>query len=862
MSGRLSDTFANTFHITKVARKPLRVEISSLVGRVGNLAKDKEQQAVMERLRAARTMIDKTAKTNDARAASVQAAENLLKPLRTEIAALEKKKTQSADEIISKVEAPTKEDLARAKLLEQEVAKVKLEIQAVFTFDDKKPGVEIQDQPLTRPALLGQAERIALQIRSSRVDDKAQDSINVEIGHLRKALQEADKFIEDARSVVALCDPLMADADEQLLELNKRMGPKTVKSPLSMKRTALYGALHSDGGMIDPAAIQVLVNDLLQELALTGDLDDYALKSGQVIDQEAKGPAAQKIFDDKGLDEKLAELQPLAVLLDSSDYLALLSKKTDTKIRIGKLEANYLDPATLADGLLKEIADAKIKLETQLAALFTQVNGKLAGVRTKIQSLEKTKTAPTLKLDKKQQSVFQADWKAITATMDSIGTMMPASAPVATDRQGIANLTSIKPLIESVETLVDAVTKKNDSAGPDAAVFAGAGKRLAELQKNWKSAGGKKKPLPKYYPDDFKKLSDEYAKFIKILPTAKASDIADGLQKFESAFNPKLKTAKELDDFIEGTLRPTMRNYFILYSVPLPTPKTPNVFGDALDALSAEMAKLPPDKGKLTTLMTAVQSVFGRIKTVEALMVAADASFKLEAPKKAAKKEADKKIKDPLRERLHGLKNQFADAEGAVSAAHGDKNVLKQIERMLEQANLEVDAIKEKEATRSMDRIQNHIDLVLANPKGEVARRRRELPDLYNGWRKICETAGGNLASVKAVVLSYQPTDANAQAKVQDLGKRIDAYGSVFSGSSNGLRPLIGALSDDQQPDQARRNAREEALGIVSDLQRRLQAHPLSALLAASPIPAARAVPGRLLAGLDRLYFTILTSVE
>ncbi len=864
MSGSFSDSFANTFHIGKVQRKPLRNEISTLRSRAAKLTKSKDQQDVMAGLEEARKVIDKKAKTNADRQTSVQITENMLSTLRPKIADLESKAPKRTD-ITVKTKAPTKEDLARAKALEQEVAKVKKDIDTQFAGTPDKPSVDMQTAPETadysRMALQGQADRIGLTIKGSIVDTTVDATIRGEIAELRERMKEAAEFADEARAHVAEYGKIIDEGRGLLTQLGKKMGGKAVQTPLSVKMEKLNAVLHPEGGLLNPSGMRAAAQDLQNEIDGITDLDAYAGTTGQQVDQKTNGAAAQAIFDKKLIDTKLEELRLLAEPLDSPAYRTLLSRTLDTRVRIGKLEPNYLDPVALADAILRDIAVERTALEQQLAGLYDQVNTKLGAVQTKISLLETTKTVPALALDKKQLPVFQADWKEITAMMGSITQMMPAKAADALVGQGMANLTSVKPLIETVEKLVDALAKKNDPN--EAETVTGVDTRLDALKQAWKDAGGSGKPLPKYYKDDFKKLGDEYDKLMKALPTAKAKAIADGVKKFEDALNPKLTLANELDDFIENTVRPDMQGKYLMYNLAAMNGGigSPNAIGNALDALSAELEKLPPDKAKLTTLMGAVDTLFQGIDSAQALIDAANSTHAEEKQKKADKKAAEKQTKAPLRDRLRGLKDQFDDASREVKDAKGDTNLLKQIERMLDQAEVEVEAAKEKEATRSMDRIQDHIDLVLANPKGEVARRRKELPDLYNNWRKIRDTAAGNLDTVKATVLSYQPDEATRK-KVEKLGRRMDAYRKMFAKGHGQLRHLIGTLSDDTQPDQARRDAREQALGAVADLQRGLQSHPLSALLAKSPIPAARAVPGRLLAGLDRLYFTILTCVE
>ena len=76
------------------------------------------------------------------------------------------------------------------------------------------------------------------------------------------------------------------------------------------------------------------------------------------------------------------------------------------------------------------------------------------------------------------------------------------------------------------------------------------------------------------------------------------------------------------------------------------------------------------------------------------------------------------------------------------------------------------------------------------------------------------------------------------------------------------LATALGQLASDDLPDAGRRKARERALAIINDQSSDLQQHPLTTLLASCPLPGASSIGGRLLTGLARLQFTVITSVR
>jgi hypothetical protein len=209
---------------------------------------------------------------------------------------------------------------------------------------------------------------------------------------------------------------------------------------------------------------------------------------------------------------------------------------------------------------------------------------------------------------------------------------------------------------------------------------------------------------------------------------------------------------------------------------------------------------------------------------------------------------------------------QFAEAKAMVKEAKGDENAIKQIDRLMAQAQSEIDAVTADKKTMdkptaTMTRIQQRIDLMIAHPEGEKNRRLTELPGLYNEFRQTRADARGQLQAVIQVINEYKVQQGDAPG-VDDLADRITEYTARFTMNGDDFAHAIDALADGERPEAERRKAREHVLAGIGELLRGITAHPISRLLAESPMAGAKGVPRRLMAVLDRLNFTVLTSVE
>ncbi len=849
MSVTLSDRFCNTFHIGKVQRKPMRQEVTALRTRALKLPKSDAAQQVMTQLNTARDTIYGKARSNTERQTSVDTAQRICRTVLPDLEKLEAKKRQ-LEPATFKTKTATKEDQARAKLLLKTLDEVAKSIETSFVPTKGKPQV-LMPEALSRFTLNGQAERIRLQITGSIVTEARNTELDGEIDDLRGTIKEAADYITEQRNSVADYSYILDRGDEAMMRLAKQMRKGADRSPLAQKLQSLRAALNPEAGLLNPSGIERLADEALKELDAAADIGTYAKSAGKTIVQQDQCAAALKTFNDQ-VTAPLEQFRQLAEPLGDDRYQALAIEAARTRATLAQPSDPVPDADALAKDLVKRVNAAIKDAGAAAKTLRKDVDDLRRQLDEAIQSAAATKT----------QAVFAADWKQIDAVMESIARLMPPqqltkeSTPLTGET--LAGLAAAWPLTRTVLTIVQGINTDKATIGD----FDG---KLAALKTSIEAADGKKKPFPTYYPKEWKTVADDLAKLEKALPTTKAKASSAALDKLKTTFDTKLTEANTLGMYIDDDVKPVQREKLNLYimaqlsEAELPLPNAPQL---ALDAVTDELEKRPPDKTTLETVLAALEEAFKDLKTPGDV---ADAAISTHAEKKReakAKKQDDKDKRKPLENRLYSLKMQLEEATAAVKEVNGDKNSIAQLERMREQAEAEIEGVEVDKATKTMDRMQQRIDLVLSHPEGEVGRKRKELPDLYNAYRKIRSEAAANLAEVKTLIDQFELDDDRLVKSVRRLGRRVEEYRKTFAKGRSLLRPLIGTLADDTQPDPARRQAREQALGAIGDLQRGLQAHPLTTLLAGAPIPAARAVPRRLFAGLDRLNHTILTCVE
>jgi hypothetical protein len=467
--------------------------------------------------------------------------------------------------------------------------------------------------------------------------------------------------------------------------------------------------------------------------------------------------------------------------------------------------------------------------------------------------------------DTKGKAFFAADWIAIDALHNTIEGLMPKQG-ARLDPETIGLLGSVEPLIEKLKAQAEALDPAKSKAGEDKFDLA-----KAAIEKVLVKKDSPARTLKKHNPKTWAELDEGFTKIDKSVGTVRFADAVKSIEDFKkSKFDPAIKTAKELSPVINSA-RKVYDKWNGLYvdaqmlasEDGLPTPNTQN---KTLKALHSELKKLPPEKAKLEKLKTDVEAAFKDIKTVSDLTRALVESNKTEKANAETEKTNAKANRDPVQDRYYEMEMQFKEAKALVEQANGDPNAIKSLERLMDQAKSEIKAITGDKKTTvkpeaTLNRIQQRIDLMIAHPEGEAIRRLGELPGLYKEFRQTRVDCEGHLGGVMKLIGEFIAQEGNEKG-VEDLLDRITEYTVRFTRNGDTFGHHVDALVDVKRPDGERRKAREAILAGIGELQRGISGHPISLLLAQSPIAGAKGVPHRLMAVMDRLNFTVLTSVE
>ena len=848
-----SDKFSNRFHIGKVKRKPLRQEVSALRARAMRLPQTEEMRGLMAQLNSARDTIYGKAKTNAQRQTSVDTTRRILEQVRPRIETLEQDAPEITGYKLSGRKA-TKEDEARAKEILKELATLQGQVETLLAPSKDHPNV-MMPPGLGRLDLNGQVELVRLHVGEAIVTEKRAAVLRTEIEAVEKALEDAGTFISDFREYVETCRERL-EAVRKLLADEVQRTPELAGTPIHEKLAAVERALTPEMNLVNPDGIERLVNEFNEEAdLLEEDPEEYAEGATAQREQETDSARELENFDNlvKG---PLADLRLRAEALGTQDYVEELKRSGQVRSGIARPNGPVPDGVQMAQPVLVRIATATQRLIDAAAQLRQQVADLHDEVVDAIDDVQ----------DTRDMAVFAEDWRAIDGLHAAVEELIPADdAPL--DAETMTRLGSAAPLVQTLKARALAIATARDTVGD----FDG---DLAALKTAMEEADGKGKPLAKYFPKELKTLQDTFAKIEKGVGSGKATAAAAALAKLKADFDDKLEKATELADYIDDVATPLHDRCMEIFRPVmvlaverpelLPSPNTPEL---AMIALETELEKTPPDKAALTRLVEALEKAFETIDDPDALIDAAARTHEAEVAKQENEKKITANLQRPLKDRLYRMKMQFEEAEAAVKLAKGDETLTKQIDRMIEQAQSEIEAVtatkpdgvKKPEAT--LDRIQRHLDLVLAHPEGEVNRRRKELPGLYDEYRKTRVEVSEQLKALVEMIGEYQAPPKDKR-KVSKLVKQIEQYRSAFAKGHNNFAPFIGALTDDERPEGERRKARESALAAIGDLERGLLSHPLTALIATVPVPGVRGAPRRLLNALDRLNFTILTAVE
>lgn len=859
---KINKGFRALFRIPSVKRKPVRERVTALQVRVRQLPATTVVVKAREDLEKAADQAFGKLPINDdkARQAAVTEAERLctlvelaIKDLKPIIPKGDKGTGLETTEISKK---DKKENDERAKALLKDLKGLQTQIEKMQSPKPPTKRVLMSSNAWSVTTLLGEITRLELAVASLPVTPERDTQIRAEMLELNKTIGDAQHYANEANSLAASHesgDGVVVRATQALDKLGKlKIGGKKVEKvdelPLAQLLSQLNAALNP-GQMLNPAGVQALVEKLEKELLAVASEEGA---KAYVTDSQAQAEAKRKVAAfDKLVNGELEKLRLLAQPLRLPELLAATQEVQLARISLSKpVDKGGTDktPEKMAEQVLKDIAKCVETAKTEitkrgreLEQLRRDLNGELDRVK-----------------DTRAQPIFTSEWLLINSTMDTINQLWPEETPPI--EQLVPLLTTLKPLVQQVTERVKVIETSQGS-------YATFGTDLTKLEEDIKAAGKQDAPLKTWDDKSLTEMKTSLDKLKKGLTTAPAASSFKAWDKLKKDFDEKNKAATDVDNYWgpkKARIRQISLNYTLLMSGldGLVAPSTPNAVAQALDAVDAAKNARPV---VLDTLKSAVEhclSLCGSGSS-EAVYQAAEISHKKVKADQDEENEKKKAAKSKLTDRYYGVDKQVSLAASLVKAAKGETAPVDRIKDLLKKAKEQIEAGDGDAAEKTMDLIIRRIGLIQAHPEGEPARNRKELGTLNQEWVDVRTKARVNLNVVLDKIEEHMNSvpDPTAKNRITELGRALTAYRATFTEGANPLMGPLSLLADENTPDAGKRQAREEALATVGDLQRGLQAHPLTVELAKAPLPAARAVPASLMRVLDRLQFTVLTSV-
>lgn len=811
-------------------------------------ASDKKSQALQE-LEQARSKLKDKATDDPARLKSINDAEPFYDRaadlLKNEPRGQEPQQGQGPEsQVLTSQEEQLKGSLAIAiKLLGQRIA-------AASKPSGKKNQTILPDRKeIDLSVLLGRAATIQLSLNSA-VKGTNFDKLHEEISALETRVQGLETHVVKGHELI---DTLTAT--DGVLLLATRALRDVISSPamqgVDFKKTKLASQVSAlsnatGGNLINPSAVAKMAQELQQELIVFNlDPAAYAGAAAKTIKDAEALANAYDLFD-KAVDGRMESLRLVAEPLDDPALGVALRQRAEYRGKVPGILATLKTAPTAGDvtnGLMG-ILDEAIKQVSAKADLLEQ---EVRQARLALLTDTDPKSG-TLKATR-DMAVFNTDWNQIDAALIGLQKMVPQGK---LEGRKLYELAAAKRLCEKARGLVEALRSAQGSAGTFDA-------NLSALEQDITTAKGKDAPLTKYDDASIKGIEEQLKRYKKSQPTMLAAAAQKTLAEIRKTFDAKKQAADEIASAV-SIVEPDYKIWTGWAEASAKgssgVKESVNCLYEALKPLKSAMEAKPAVKADIERTHAEAARVFGTLTNENAAIQFAQTSKGgLEQKARRTEEEAGK-----LRQRLIVLKERLPVAREQVQKAKGDPNQIKAIEDLIKQAGDEIDASPDA-AAKTLNRIEQRIDLVYANPAGGVARSRQQLPDVLAAWKTARRTARDGLQTVITALNDYVPTE-EAKPAVVRLGDTITEYMTTFTGGADKLEVPIKILADPGTPEPARRKAREEAMADILDKLRMLQAHPLTAQLAGAPFPAGKAAPRRLIDTLDWLHYTIMTSVQ
>jgi hypothetical protein len=869
-------------------RDPVRKDVAKLRSRATRLIDKQAAKTVLVEIDKAWQEITRPVANNKERKASLDTTVEMCGKIRKELERLES--SQPKIEVIQpqKKTASDKEDKKLRQGLEQRVERIANAIDESFDGSLGQPLLLPEgDSALSVIGLTSALGSPRLALRDSIITSGKAAEIAGQLDGVEKLIQDSRGLQVKYRQEINRHKETLNAADELIKTVAKQMTRQAEASPLGVKRRALREALPpQQKGLLNVMGLRRLVEALDSETTRVNpqDIAGYVKSiEGEMSASEGVGKLLEA-FDQKVAPvlEKL-RLASLDIAEPVFAEWSVKAAKLRSDLASGTITIapDQLEQKNEITTLAGAIGDALTRVQNDSGKRFDALWLAIEAADDKLKDLLTTHKDVLAKSRTKDFKFFAPDMKRIEGLIEALKSTAPSQGG-ALSGADVANLVAAEGMAKAVATQLksfeDALLKAaglgSDTSGGETKA-ANPATLFRALRKNLELAGKKDYPYTKYNASGLKKISDEFEKFKKAQPQMKAEDAIDKLTKliedFEKGNNEAglIKAQVERVDYLKCTRLQQGIAVLALLDSNADIVGGPNDYANAFKAVRDLLKASPVDETKLTDAIDAVVALFDGIGSSEELLEKSNDSAKALKIKADETKKEDAELRRLLKERRRQLELRFINATDEVIDTKGDENILNQIKRMFDEAKAQIKTAKasangddEIKINKLLDRIANHIDLVTANPKGEVSRRIKELPELYRSWTGLRQSCVGNLKMVASKLSGVTGEDDEFVKKIGLLAAHIDEYRKYFAEAPDGLQADIETLCEVDLSEGDRRKAREHGLATVADLQRALRAHPLTAILAVSPMPEASTVPGRMMAMLDRLNFTILTSVE
>lgn len=762
-----------------------------------------------------------------------------------------------------KAEKPGKQD---TKAMEQVRKELTEALGVALGTIDPAIGKYRLPQTMTRNALQAGGETIRREIGAG--DPNAVSGEGTRADAIREMIEDLSERIaraneENKKRATYMTTEAVANAQqaEQLLVVFNRSGGGDYKGPL----LGLVEKMRMNMSAVpaDPDVLRALFSQISKERESARDDVNYVGDSQTAAVEGGNGEALAEEFRTRfeGLGDGLNFLRES----EAPGYKALSSA-------LEELRSDAALPC--ANDLLDQTRQG---IEGRLATLEQQIEQQRDQVALDLD--EAAKEAQEVLAEAKQRyesqhkvhgeaEVLEADWKSIEALIGSAESILPATGAIP---KGISirDVQLARQLADKANDLLKVITANLGSLLTFEQDMKDLAKQLDERSFWGRLNGEERSMLEKYDPKNRVALDKRLDEIVKGLSVTPAKTSIDAYATLKKDADEAVVALKPTVDYLVKTATPKLqemegqRLFWVLGDDGMGSNAEypPKTFDEAMIALKAQIELQPPVLAALTKAFDDAE----RELQAAVAMTPEERLQRMQSDDLAdkTKKKNDKTERSSQRKLLAVLKDKFDAAAIAVNGVDGDTNALKAAERLIEQIEAEIKADSfDKLETRRKD-LEARLDLLLANPLGEVNRRRSELPGVIQELRGAIATASDKLESTAKAIEGHDAKEDEATADaIKDAAalfrKYIDLLGSEVDEMADVAKPITSTRTHDED---ARRKAREDGLRLLRGFRNRLRGQPMTSELLQAPFADAKSAVAPVFRALDKYEYTLTTCI-